>query len=204
MAQRRDNYQIQLGQAKSRFLTYDQQELILRCHLRHDGEYFYFRFLSEEYRICRTSGDMERFHGGIWIDANSFAEVMTILDWLCDSREDRYITNRWINIVNQGFSFHRSLQEDGSDPNAEFFDKNRLAFIAACQALQGESMPGADIGYAVELVDGLRVFVQLWHGDEEFPPRLRCLWDENVLRYIRYETTWYAIGLLMRRIRENM
>ena len=46
--------------------------------------------------------------------------------------------------------------------------------------------------------------VQLWHGDEEFPPNLRLLWDENTLRYLRYETTWYAAGLLMQRIRERM
>ena len=44
--------------------------------------------------------------------------------------------------------------------------------------------------------------VQLWYGDEEFPPRLRFLWDENTTRYIRYETTWYALGLLMKRLRE--
>lgn len=204
MKPRKDNYQIQLGQAKRRFLTYDQQELIRRCRLRHDEEYFYIRFLSEEYRICRRSGDMERFHGSCWVDGNSFGEVMTILDWLCDSKEDRYIANRWVNVVNQGFSIHRSLQEDGPDPNAEYFDKDPEAFAAACQVLQGEPLPGADIGYAIELVDGLRIFVQLWRGDEEFPARLRCLWDENVLRYIRYETTWYAVGLLLRRIRENM
>jgi hypothetical protein len=63
---------------------------------------------------------------------------------------------------------------------------------------------GADIGYTLELVDGLRIFVQLWHGDEEFAPRVRCLWDENTKMYLRYETTWYAVGLLMGRIREEM
>jgi len=204
MTQPRDNYQIQLGQAKRRFLTYDQQELIRRCRLRHDADYFYTRFLSEEYRIHRRSGDMERFHRGSWIDGNSFAEVMTVLDWLCDSKLNRYITNKWINIINQGLSFHRSLQEDGPDPNAEYFDKKPEAFIAACLALQGEPAASADIGFTIELVDGLRILVQLWHGDQEFSPRLRCLWDENTTRYIRYETTWYATGLLMQRIRENM
>jgi hypothetical protein len=65
-------------------------------------------------------------------------------------------------------------------------------------------MPGADIGYAIELLDGLRVFVQLWHGDDEFAPRLRCLWDENTNRYLRYETTWYTTALLMERIKAYM
>ena len=53
------------------------------------------------------------------------------------------------------------------------------------------------------LNDNLKM-VQLWHGDEEFPPRLRFLWDENPTRYIRYETTWYAAGLLLSEIKSKM
>lgn len=201
---RRDNYQIQARQAKARFLTYDQQELIRRCRLRYDDDCFYITFLSEPYRICRRTGDMERKAGHDWVDANSFEEVMTILDWLCDSRPDRYITGRWVNLVTQTHSIHRGLQEEGRDANAELFDKHPESFAAACRALGGEELPGADMGYAIELIDGLRILVQLWHGDEEFAPRLRCLWDENALRYLRYETSWYAAGLLIRRIRQQM
>lgn len=204
MAERVNNYQLQLMQAKKHFLTYDQQELIRRCDLRFDEDYFYLEVLSEPYRIHRLSGDMERLLEGNWTDGNSFNEVMTILDWLCDSRADRYITGRWINVVSHGHSFHSSLQENDKDPNALLFDQNPQAFCHACQALRGEEVPGADIGYAIELLDGLRVLVQLWHGDEEFAPRLRCLWDENTHRYLRYETTWFATALLMSRIREKM
>ena len=65
-------------------------------------------------------------------------------------------------------------------------------------------MPQGDIAYAIELLDGLRIGVQLWFGDEEFPANLRLLWDENALRYIRYETTWFAAGVLRARLREIM
>lgn len=200
MAQRPNNYDIQMQQAKKHFLTYDQQELIARCRLDFDEKYFYIRFLGSDYRICRSTGDMERKTESGWEDANSFGEVMTILDWLCDSRPDRYITGRWINIVTQGHYFHRSLQEEGEDPEAALFDKDPAGFCAACQALGGRECPGADHSYAIELIDGLEILLQLWHGDEEFPPRLCLLWDENTTRYIRYETTWYAAGLLRQRL----
>lgn len=199
-----NNYQIQVIQAKQRFLTYDQQELIDRCDLRFDMDYLYLTMLSEPYRIERTTGDMERLHNGVWVDGNSFNEVMTILDWLCDSRADRYITGRWINVVTHGHNFHGNLQDDVSDPYARLFDQNPEGFAVACASLNGERIPGADVGYAIELIDGLRVFVQLWHGDDEFPPSLRCLWDENTTRYLRYETTWFAMGLLLERIQERM
>lgn len=202
MAERLNNYQIQVMQAKRRFLTYDQQELISRCSLRFDTDFLYVTVLTEPYRIHRLTGDMERLRGGVWVDGNAFNEVMTILDWLCDSRADRYITGRWINVVTHGHYFHGNLQEDMSNPYARLFDQNPEAFCAACEALKGEKLPGADIGYAIELIDGLRVLVQLWHSDEEFLPSLRCLWDENTNRYLRYETTWYATALLMERIKE--
>lgn len=202
MTEKRDNYKIQVTQAQKHFLTYDQQELIKRCRLRADENYLYTQLLSDKYRICRKTGRMERFCQGRWVDGNGFNEVMTVLDWLCDSREDRYITGRWINIVSHGHYFHSNLQENEEDSCAVLFDQNPKAFSAACKALGGEEMPGADMGYAIELIDGLRILVQLWHGDEEFPPRLRFLWDENALRYLRYETTWYAVGLLRARLRE--
>lgn len=199
--EKRDNYKIQLAQAKAHFLTYDQQELIRRCGIKADSSYLYVRLLGDVYRIHRETGDMERQYQGQWVDGNSFAEVMTILDWLCDSQEDRYITGRWVNIVNQGAYFHRNLQEDGEDPDARKFSQNPEQFIKACEKLAGERVPGGDISYAIELIDGLKILVQLWHGDEEFPPRLRFLWDENTTKYIRYETTWYALGLLTERMR---
>lgn len=201
---RQDNYQIQAAQAKKLFLTYDQQELISRCGLGYDDTYLYTAMLSETYRIHRKAGHMERLHNGKWTDANTFGEVMTLLDWLCDSRADRYITGRWVNIATHGHYFHRNLQEEGSDTTAALFDQDPEGFCAACEALGGENTPGADIGYAIELLDGLRILVQLWHGDEEFAPRLRFLWDENALCYIRYETTWFATDLLLSRLRENM
>ncbi|MBQ8797671.1 MAG: DUF3786 domain-containing protein [Oscillospiraceae bacterium] len=202
--ERQNNYLIQAQQAKKLFLTYDQQELIHRCQLKYDGDYFYVTVFAEPYRICRKTGDMERLHQGIWTDGNSFGEVMTILDWLCDSRPDRYITGRWINLITHGNYFHGNLQEETSDPYATLFDQSSEEFCRACEALGGERLPSADISYAIELLDGLRILVQLWHGDEEFSPRLRCLWDENTTKYIRYETSWYAVGLLMDRIAENM
>lgn len=204
MKERLDNYQIQAAKAKKLFLAYDQQEMIDRCQLQFDESFLYIKLLSDPYRIDRRTGDMERLCGGVWVDGNSFNEVMTVLDWLCDSKDGRYISGRWINPVTHGHCFHNSLQENDKDPHAAMVDAQPEAFRKACEDLGGEELPGADIGYATELLDGLRIFVQFWHGDEEFAPRLRCLWDENVQMYLRYETTWYAVPLLMDRIKERI
>ena len=96
------------------------------------------------------------------------------------------------------------MQEEGEDSLAALFDKDPEGFCAACRALGGREQPGADHSFAIELLDSLEILVQLWHGDEEFAPRLCFLWDENATRYIRYETTWYAAGLLRQRLRESI
>lgn len=202
--ERVDNYAIQAAQAKERFLTYDQQKLIDKLKLRHDETYLYTALFSEPYRICRSSGDMERWKGGVWVDANSFGEVMTILDLVCDSSESRYVSCRWKNMLSFGLMFHQNLLEDAKDPWAERIQNHPGQFRKACLALKGTPLPTGDISYAIEVFDGLPMAVQFWFGDEEFPPNLRFLWDENALMYIRYETMHYAKGLLLQRLREYM
>ena len=201
---RPDNYRTQAQQAKLRFLTYDQSKIIRKLHLKTDAQYLYIPMLAQLYRIDRTSGDMERETEAGWVDANSFGEVMTLLDLICDGRDDRFISGQWKNMTSFGLMFHKNLLEDARDPWAELFQEQAEAFHRACKALNGIPFPRGDIAYAIELFDGLCILVQLWFGDDEFPPNLRFLWDENATMYIRYETMHYAKGLLLQRIREFM
>ncbi len=199
----RDNYRIQADQAKQRFLTYDQQKLAAKFGLKTDEAYLYPVMLGRHYRICRKSGNMECFRMGRWQDGNSYGEVMTMLDLLCDSREDRWIAGQWKSMESFGLMFHRNLLEDAADPLARAIDREPERFHRACRALNGERISGGDWGYAVELFDGLKIGILFWHGDEEFEPRLRWLWDANAKMYLRYETMHFALGLLKSRLREE-
>ena len=160
--------------------------------------------LCKQYRLDRKTGGLEYREGDTWRDGNSYEEVMTLLDLLCDSRDDRRISGRWKNMQSFGLQLHQNLLEDQRNPAAERFDKDPAGLRKACLALKGEPLAGADISYAIELFDGLRIAIQFWHGDDEFAPRLRYLWDENAMQYIRYETMYFAVNLLLRRIGENM
>ena len=201
--ERRNNYLIQARQAKDRFLTYDQQKLIEKFRLESDARYIYVNLLCKLYRINRATGDMEYLENDLWRDGNSHEEVMTMLDLLCDSREDRWISGRWKNMQSFGLQFHQNLLEEPRDPAALYFDGDPRRLRDACRRLDGETIPGGDIGFSVELCDGLRIGVLFWAGDEEFAPRLRYLWDENALMYIRYETMYFAVNLLLRRLMEG-
>ena len=201
--ERRDNYAVQAAQAQEAFLRYDQAALIRKLGLEADEGHLYAVMLRSRYRIGRTTGLFQRLEGDTWVDANSFGEVMTLLDLICDSREDRRLSGQWKNMLAFGLQFHRELMT-GKDPVAERYAADPGAFARACEALGGERLPQGDVGYAVELFDGLKIGIQLWLGDEEFPSALKYMWDENALMYIKYETMYYAIGLLQRRLTEMM
>lgn len=198
--EQRDNYAVQVQAAKTRFLTYDQETIIRRSYLEADEDYLYTVMLCQPYRVCRCTGDLEKLEDGAWVDANSHGEVLTLFDLLCDARDDRCLSGRYQATQNFGMMFHRNLTEDQHDPLAERFDREPGLLHRRCLALGGTPLPHADIAYRVELFDGLPIVIHFWHGDEEFAPRLRFLWDTNSLQYLRYETMYYAVGVLRKRL----
>lgn len=201
---RENNYLLQAKQARQRFLTYDPQKLMEKGKLRRDAEWLYATMLSCPYRISTITGDVQRLEKGDWVDANTFSEVMTLLDLVCDSREERFLTLRWKNMRDFGLQFHSGLLEAAADPWARRFQDDAEGFCRACEALGGQRLAMGDIAYAIELFDGLCIVLQLWFGDEEFPPNLRYLWDENAGMYLRYETMYYARDLLLEAIARRM
>lgn len=201
--ERRDNYAITAARVRQLFAEYDQQALARKVGAKLDGEYFYVDFLSERYRIHRLTGDISRFHGDAWVEANSFGEVLTLMDLICDSREDRHPTGNWRNMRDFGHGFHQQLLEQ-RDPWAERFQEQPEMFAKACEALGGEKYPLGDVAYAIPVFGDLRMLIQLWFGDEEFPAQLRYLWDENALQYLKYETMYYAVPLVLKRVQEQM
>ena len=200
---RTDNYLKQAAQAKAYFLTYDQEALIRKLNLVHDKDYLYPVFFSQTYRLSRKTGDLERHGDHGWEDANTHGEVMTLLDLICDSREDRFVSGKWKDMAQFGHTFHQNLLEE-RDPLAEACQEKPQVFRRWCEALGGKPMPMGDIAYSIEVFDGLPLMIQLWFGDEDFPARARLLWDENALMYLKYETMYFAREVLLSRLKREM
>ena len=117
---RTNNYLLQAAQAKRYFLTYDQDALIRKLKLEFDENYLYPVLFARRYRLSRKTGDLEREKNGVWQDANTHEEVMTLLDLICDSAEERFVSGKWKAMADFGHAFHQSLLEE-RDPNAELF-----------------------------------------------------------------------------------
>jgi hypothetical protein len=168
-----------------------------------DGDFLFLRFCGSDYRICRADGHLFRRVGEDWLPADSHGEVLTIYDYLCDAKPGRAPAREPVSMAHLGGHVHTNLAAaSGSLERA--IDRAPDAFRRACEALGGTPAPGGDICYDLELFPDLPVQLRFWHADEDFPPSLDLLWDRNTLQFLRYETTWFAAGVLRGRLREEM
>ena len=201
MEQKIDNYQIQAQRARQRFLTYDQQQIIAKSPLTFDDDYLYLPVLDRTCMIRRQTGELFWQAGGVCTPSHDPSDAMTIFDYLCDSHRDRCLSGEFIAMANFGHQFHSGLLESGAPSALERqADQDLPGFCRACRALGGEPVTGGDAGFRLRFFPDLPVVLRFWASDEEFPAQLRFYWDKNTLFYLRYETMYYALGILQSRL----
>lgn len=197
----RDNYAAAAAQARALFAGYDHPDIAKKLGARLDDTYLYTHMLSQDYRIHRGTGEISARTGDNWRSVEGFNETLTLLDLVCDSREDRFLTGKWKNMSSFGHQFHQTLLEQ-ADPWAAYLQAHPAELKRACATLNAAPASFGDCAYVIPLFEGLGVMLQLWYGDDEFPASVRWLWDENALMYLKYETMYYAVGMIRARIEQ--
>lgn len=202
MESRRSNYDITRDRVEGEFPRCDQEAVIEKFNLAHDEDYIYLRFTARDYRIDRRTGRVERLpeasHAG-------FNEVMTIFDVLCGSKPGARLSGEFVRVNDlDGVTKTAYLGGNLFDGSARAFSHRAEALRAACEKLGGTPGTVGDVSYTIPLFDFFPVTLQFWDGDEEFDPVLKLMWDRRTLDFMRYETTYYAAGHLLERLRELM
>lgn len=213
--ERRDNYQIMFERTRASFLKYDQEKMIERFQLDADERYLYLTFVARPYRIERATGAMEyrkdenpraervanECAAGVWLPAGH-EDGMTIYDILCDSKPDARVSGRFQNAWNQR---NVSSAPNGSlfQSSADFFSGKCDSLSAACERLGGERVSTGDVGFDIPVFNEIKMRMLFWDADDEFPASMNLQWDEHILDFMRYETTFYAAGFILNRLREE-
>ena len=107
--ERKNNYEIQAGQARKLFCAHDLDAVACAHGLRTDGDFLYLRLLSEDYRVSRADGYIARRDSGAWLPADGFDETLTIFDLLCDSKPGRRAAGAWKTTLDFGGQVHREI-----------------------------------------------------------------------------------------------
>ena len=201
------NYEIAKYRTEKEFLTYDQEEILGKFPLSYDADYIYIDFLKHAYCIERKNGRVSySLDGFATLVEADFNEAMTIYDVLCYSKKDAGLSGKFVKLTSlssiQGSS---APVAEGHFLDAErFFDGKEGALAKACERLGGRKAGQGDVAYELPLFDFLPVRVQFWSSDEDFPANLQFFFDENVLQYLHFETLWYAVSHLIKRLKEEM
>ena len=207
MEERISNYEITKRRVQKDFLKYDQEKMMQKFSLKADENYLYITFIGHSYRICRKSGYLE------WSEDNfvtcvegNFNEALTIYDLLCDSKENCHAANDFINLNSLSTlqSSSKKLGDGLFHGEDKIFDHKEELFGNVCEKLGGIKAGKGDVAYELPLFDFLPCRIQFWNSDDEFDAQLQIFMDKNVLKFIRYETVWYAVSHLMKRLTEEM
>lgn len=202
MSERKSNYDITRDRVEREFLKYDQDKIIEKFHLAYDEDYLYLRFLACDYRVGRKTGRVERLPEGVHA---GFNETMTIFDVLCESKPGCGLSGQFVRVNDlDGVAKTAHLGGNLFDGSAKAFTHRIQALKAACERLGGTAGSVGDVSYQIPLFDFLPVTLQFWDADDEFDAVLKIMWDRRTLDFMRYETTWYAAGHLLDRIRQLM
>ena len=195
-----DNYERTRNEMRDEFLRYDQSAMLRRFPLKYDGEYIYLPFLGMPCRIGRHTGIVE-LNG----EEAGFNLSMTVYDLLCNAKDGCHLSGRFVP--------HHGLRVQGSAVNsaAGFFRNDGSYYDGKTEALEkalmelGEPCPMAgDVTAKLWPFPFVPLTVQFWEADEEFPPTLKFMFDENILDYMHFETTFYMLGAVTGEIRKRM
>ena len=200
------NYEKMKREMQGHFLDFDQETMIRRFGLEHDAEYLYITFVKRPYRICRNTGRVEWSDDGFaCVHEADYNEAMTIFDVLCCSKEGCRLSGEFVAVNNLPGIVAGARSGDGLFGEfAKVFDADVEGLRAACERLGGVSVGKADVGCQLELFDFLPVRLNFWASDDEFSAELRFMWDRNLLEFMHYETSYFAMFHLLGRIRALM
>ena len=203
-----DNYDLQVDIARKLFLEYDQQLLVRKFKLEADAQYLYLTYFSAPCRIDRATGCIEQCLENRWQECREYSRVMTIYDLLCYHKGEILpaLSGEWCTVgtfIIAGITDTETYTKKA----AKAFDGHLAELKAACQSLGGELLPsvaGADVTCRFWVTAFFPVLLQFWEGDEDFPPKLLLLWDENADKFLRFETTFYLQGDLLEQLKNHI
>ena len=207
------NYAKMAEQARKLFLQYDLEQLASFWALDLDEEALYTTFFSRKIRIDKAGGEISpaKTEDTVYFpDSSRINDTMVLYDLLTfpfrkrDGNDPPVLpaaAGRWESISTLGgyigAGHDQSLNRDTA---AQRFNGRIPQLKEALESLNGVPCGKADAEYRIPVFRDFGVLFQFWEGDEEFPARIRYLFDVNALSFMHYETLWYLMGCLEDRL----
>ena len=158
----------------AKFREGDPQEMADRCALPFDGKRFTIHLLGDTFTLSHPDYDIQ----GDREPTNP--ERILFLRYLLDGKFTpptgvfrTYREFPWGEVYLQQFT-GRCIKRFAFSYNGRTELLGRIM-----ERLPAHPVKMGDIGYELELMDGLSMQLILWQGDDEFPPNAQLLFSEN-------------------------
>ena len=186
------------------FAALDPQEAARRCGVVFSDGYFTLRLMGTAYRIAwpeyAITADREDAFALQNLPCQTFL-MRYLLEGKRAALSLRYKTFRempWGELYIAPYT-GRCLNRA-----AFTFGTQVTNFAAACQRLGGEKLPHGDAGYDFDFLEGYRMQIMIYAGDEEFPPSSQILYSDNFASAFSAEDRVVAGDILISAIRQEM
>lgn len=183
-----NNYEKWCMEWKERFLTLDQETLLLRIPgLQAEGDYLVILYFLHRYGIHRKTGEIVSLDPPWEPTLFTRLNIYTLL-WYC--KENAHHQGEWMPFRNlkDASPFGPAFQRTITDVFARTFSGRLSELDTACLALGGVKLPHSDMGYQIPAFQCIHVQFLLWDGDDEFPAQANILFDKNAVDFIHVES----------------
>lgn len=188
-------------------MKYDQKIMAERFPIKNDEEYLYLKLLGTDYRVCRQNGEIEEQKEGRYVPCLDYQVVMILYDILCYPKRKPVLSGEWRTLASLQVTHSSPSADRFTAPYGKKFSGRAGALAAACKKLGGRRLDvpaSADVSWEIPVFPFFPIAFRFWDGDEEFSPVITLLWDKNSLDFMHFETLYYAMNHLLKRLEQMM
>lgn len=124
---------------------------------------------------------------------------VSVIEYLLGAKELEP-AGRWVLMKDlkggRGFAQSHPLPQEKI---LEVYGRDREGFLRRGQELGGEAMGFGDASVLLKPLPRIPMLLVLWEGDEEFPPRLNCLFDPTAAEHLRLDALYGLAVEVIRR-----
>jgi len=111
-------------------------------------------------------------------------------------------THTWVSEkgLKGGFTFFQGPHRLQVEELEKLFGNDPEVFLRAGKKMGGSEILYGDKGFALEVFPRVPSAYILWKGDEEFPPRIKVLFDSTIESHLPLDIIWCMVAETSRRL----
>ena len=158
-------------------------------------------FLQERYRIVPSNRAIEPVSGPILDGGPSIDLKVILIAYLLNAQEiplaDRLVAG---SSLKGGKCFFQGAHGFPLEPLVEQYGRDLEGFLDRGLSLGGQQERYGDVSLRFAALPRVPVFMVLWGGDEEFPPRLSVLFDASIDQHLPLDAIYGLVTEICHRM----